>query len=836
MIRPPTIAGIEPWYSRAMLPAVPSKQELRSPGRRPSGPRFCAALMVMAAALTGCNRETPTAVVPPTPPHAPSSPGPSTTDAAFVGSGACVRCHEPEVRAWKGSHHDLAMQQPTDSTVLGDFNNTTFTYHGVTTTFSRKDGKFHVRTDGPDGALHDYDIAYTFGVYPLQQYLIRFPDGRLQALNVCWDTRSAKEGGQRWFHLYPNENVGHDDILHWTGPYQNWNFMCAECHSTDVHKNYNAEADTFNTTWSEINVACESCHGPASRHVEWADAKAPGATSTPTPPTTPEATGNKGLLVRLYEEPRGNWVFDTTTGIAKRDRPRTDHTEVESCARCHSRRGGAFSDDYPPGKPLADSHRLALLEAALYECDGQIKDEVYEYGSFLQSKMYAAGVTCTDCHNPHSLRVLGDNNTCARCHLSTKFDTPEHHKHAQGTQAAKCVSCHMPTRNYMVVHARHDHSFRVPRPDLTVKTGVRNACNGCHTDQSAQWAADAAVRLWGPKRAETPHYGVAFDAARRTLPGAQAGLLKLIDDPSQPAIVRASAIEDLTADAGSRALPSVESSLRDPDPQVRAAAARSLRRVGPTSPSGLVEWLAPLLSDPIREVRMDAARTLATVPNPPIPESARAAYAKSLDEYRASEQANADRPEARINLGVLAQDLGDPAGAEREYRAAIRVAPRFAASYVNLADLFRAQGKEKDAEQTLRDGLTKAPNDAGLHHALGLSLVRQKRTDEALTQLRLAAEAAPDNPRFAYVYAVALDSAGQRAGATAALKLALDRHPGDRDILAALASYAAEDGRFPEAVAYADRLVAAAPGDPDAIAFRNHIAELAAGRRRSPGP
>lgn len=779
-------------------------------------------------ALAGCDRSVPTAVDSPSPPRTPAesdralSPG----DAAFVGAAACVRCHETEVRAWEGSHHDLAMQEPTEDTVLGDFNDTTFTYHEVTSTFYRNDGKFCVRTDGPDGALHDYPIAYTFGVYPLQQYLIRFPDGRLQALNVCWDTRSVKEGGQRWFHLYPDENVTHDDILHWTGPYQNWNHMCAECHSTDVHKNYDAEKDTFNTTWSEINVACETCHGPASRHVEWADAQAAGSRD-PGP-------GNKGLLVRLREEPRGEWIFDMSTGIAKRDRPRTDYTEIQTCARCHARRG-AFSEDYTPGKPLGDTHRLALLETALYECDGQIKDEVYEYGSFLQSKMYAAGVTCTDCHDPHSLRVVGGNDTCAKCHLSTRYDTTDHHRHKPKTEAAQCVNCHAPTRNYMVVHARHDHSFRVPRPDLTVKTGVRNACNECHTDQTAQWAADAAVKWWGPRRAEMPHYGVALDAARRSLPRAQAGLVKLIDDPSQPAIVRATALDDLTAVAGSPAMPAIGRSLTDPDPQVRAAAARSLRQVPATSPSALVESLAPLLSDPVRQVRMDAARTLAAFPDAPLSETSRAACTKALEEYRDSEIANADRPEPHINLGVLALDQGDPAAAEREYRAAIRVAPRFGATYVNLADLYRVQGDEQKTEQTLRDGISQAPNDPSLHHALGLALVRQRRVEEALAELRHAAEASPDNSRFAYVYAVALDSAGQRPGAIAALKAALNRHPGDRDVLAALASYAAEAGRLAEAVEYADRLVAAAPGDPEAIAFRNRIVDAAKGQQQPPG-
>jgi Flp pilus assembly protein TadD/nitrate/TMAO reductase-like tetraheme cytochrome c subunit len=786
--------------------------------------RPLAALLALAA-VTGCDKAAPSAsVVPPAaPPRSAATAVATIENASFVGAAACIRCHEAESHDWEGSHHDLAMQEATEATVLGDFNDTAFTYHEVTSTFYRKDGAFYARTDGPDGALHDYPIAYTFGVYPLQQYLIRFPDGRLQALNVCWDTRSVKDGGQRWFHLYPDENVRFDDVLHWTGPYQNWNHMCAECHSTNVRKHYDPDKDVFATSWSEIDVSCETCHGPASRHVQWADSQKAG----------PEHVdkGDKGLVVQFKDDERADWFFDTTTGIAKRERPRTNHAEVEACARCHSRRG-TFSEEHTPGKPLADTHRLALLERALYEPDGQIKDEVYEYGSFLQSKMYAAGVTCTDCHNPHSLRVAGENMTCARCHLSTKFDVPEHHKHAQGTDAAKCVSCHAPTKNYMVVHARHDHSFRVPRPDLTLKIGSPNACNGCHADKSAQWAADAAVKWWGDKRAAMPHYGVALDAGRRSLPGSPTALLGLIDDATQPPIVRASALEFLADATSTSAIGSIIRSLGDADPQVRAAAARALQNRSDQTPAQLGRDLTPLLSDPVRQVRMDAARTLAATRDVPLTKEARAAFERALDEYRLAEGINADRPESRMNLGVLALDRGDPETAEREYLAGIRVAPRFGAPYVNLADLYRAQDREQATEQTLRQGLAMAPNDAGLRHALGLSLVRQKRLAEALVELRLASELNPENPRYPYVYAVALDAAGQREEAMLVLRGTDKRHPGDVDVLAALATYSADAGRFTDALAYADRLVALTPTDRSSIEFRDQLRARAASKSR----
>src|SRR3954453_11597546 len=249
-------------------------------------------------------------------------PSHAADKASFVGASTCAECHAAETGLWRNSHHALAMQKATSATVLGDFSDATFEHFGVTTTFSRSGDTFMVRTDGPDGALHDYQIAYTFGVYPLQQYLIEFPDGRVQALSVAWDTRPRREGGQRWFHLYPNEAILHDDLLHWTGPYQNWNFSCAECHSTDVHKNYDAAKDSFQTTWSEINVACETCHGAGSRHVAWARHE--------------NADTDKGLAVAFRERAAAAWTIDPKTGNARRSELQPLRTELETCGRCHS--------------------------------------------------------------------------------------------------------------------------------------------------------------------------------------------------------------------------------------------------------------------------------------------------------------------------------------------------------------------------------------------------------------------------------------------------------------------------------------------------------------------
>ncbi|MGH6629180.1 MAG: multiheme c-type cytochrome, partial [Burkholderiales bacterium] len=417
---------------------------------------------------------------------APAASPPPLIAANHVGAKTCAECHAPQYDAWKVSHHALAMQEVAEQAVLGDFNNAEFHYAGVTSGFFRRDGKFMVRTDGPDGKLADFEIKHTFGVTPLQQYLIEFPDGRLQALSIAWDARAREEGGQRWFHLYPKEHITHRDELHWTKLQQNWNFMCADCHSTNLKKNYDETTNSFKTTWSEINVACEACHGPASNHVAWAKKEGDWKRY--------DAPG-RGFAVAYDERKGAAWAMDAQSGSAVRSRPRDTTKEIETCARCHARRG-QVSEDYGPGRAIGEGYRVSLLDDGLYWPDGQMRDEVYNHGSFLQSKMHAKGVTCSDCHDPHSHKLRAPGNAvCTQCHLPTQYDARSHHHHAAGSKGAECAACHMPTTTYMVVDPRHDHSFRVPRPDLSVGLGTPNACNQCHADKKPQWAA-AAVQKW----------------------------------------------------------------------------------------------------------------------------------------------------------------------------------------------------------------------------------------------------------------------------------------------------------------------------------------------------
>ena len=707
------------------------------------------------------------------PPKSPVTAQQSATLSApgFVGRATCAGCHAEQDRLWQGSHHDLAMQQANEQTVLGQFNHDTFSKDGVVSEFFRQDGRFMVRTDGADGKLADFEIKYTFGVTPLQQYLIELPGGRLQALSIAWDSRPQAAGGQRWFHLYPNEKIDHRDELHWTKLSQNWNFMCAECHSTDLKKNYDEASRGYHTTWAEIDVACEACHGPGSQHVALVN-KTPGYESID--PRT------HGLVTQLDERRGAHWTINPESGNAAREPARTSGKEIETCARCHSRRGQWFAD-VRPGDPLMNSHLPAVLREGLYHADGQIDGEVYEYGSFLQSRMNHAGVTCSDCHEPHSLKLRAEGNgVCLQCHAADRFDTPTHHFHEAGSDASQCVECHMPAKHYMVVDPRRDHSFRIPRPDLSVKIGTPNACNQCHTDQSPQWAAEALRQRLGHDPKGYQDYAETLHAARTGASDAGSRLEALLRATDQPAIARATAAEALGQRLTPEAFPSLVQAMQDADPLVRASALEATDTVPPEQ-----RWEAAhaLLRDPVRVVRALAAETLADVPADQVPSAERAELDLAGSEYLAAQQLNADEPGSQVNLGNFLSAKGDVAGAEHAYREALAIDPGWIPAIVNLGDLYRQSGRDAEGESLLRDALERYPVAASLQHSLGLLLVRQKKLTDALPSLRKAAELAPENTRFLYVYAVALQSVGKNKDALKIVLKGLKTAPFDPGLL-----------------------------------------------------
>ena len=756
----------------------------------------------MLVSLQACNRQADTGDQQQT--RLPAKP-------TFVGSQSCAGCHQPETEEWHGSDHHLAMQEANAKTVLGDFDNVKFTHFDVVSTFYKQGERFFVKTPDSNGTPTEYPIDYTFGHQPLQQYLIKFPGGRYQALNICWDSRPKEEGGQRWFHLYPDEKIPSDDELHWTRQHFNWNYMCADCHSTNLKKNYDLASNTSQTTWSEMNVSCESCHGPGSNHVAWA--------SKPD-----KDLSDMGLAVVLKEKPPGHWLQDPETNKPVRSHALDSHTQVENCARCHSHRR-ILEKDFQHGQRFADTHRPAILEQQLYHPDGQINEEVYVYGSFVQSKMYHEGVRCTDCHNPHTTKLRFEGNLlCAQCHQAGLYDTPSHHYHQPESSGAQCVECHMPSKHYMVVDPRRDHSLRVPRPDLSVKLGTPNACNQCHQDQSNEWAADA-LRKWlddSGKPAPPEHYGEVIAAGRANEPGSEQRLIDLIANQQTPGIARATAVSLLGNRLSQAGAQASLAALSDADPAVREAALTALE---PIDAEQRIDVAVPLLRDPIRAVRIEAARILAsTIPLGLMSSGDQRAYNRAQGEYERSLRAVADRPGSHMGLGLLYSNLGDAKRAEESYRQAIAVDPTHAQSRVNLAELlFQRGGRQSEAQKLLQEAVSLQPDNGIYHEALGRHWIRVKDYQRGLASIGRAAQLMPDNAHVQFFYGVALNQLGQFTQALPFLQKAHQLEPDNAEYLSGLATICRDHRQWPLTLQYAQDLANRHPQQPGVTEFLQEI-------------
>ena len=709
--------------------------------------------------------------------------------ATFAGSLKCKECHQKEYDKWLNSNHDHAMDVANEKTVLGDFNNAAFEAHGVSSRFYKKDGRFFVRTQGPEGKMGDFEVSYTFGWFPLQQYLVPFPGGRLQCLPIAWDVREKK-----WYHLYPKEPLDPKDWLYWTNAAQNWNGMCAECHSTNLKKNYDVKTDTYKTTWSDIDVGCEACHGPGSHHVQWAEM----------PDMARPKVENVHLVVK-------------TSGLGSRK-------AVELCAPCHSRR--ASLGDYTHAEAeLLDSVLPSLLTQELYFPDGQILDEVYAYGSFTQSKMYHREVRCSDCHDVHGLKLVKEGNAlCLQCHRAAEYDSKEHHFHKKkgekgdpikspdgkvlfevGT-GAECVQCHMPGRTYMGIHYRLDHSLRIPRPDLSIKIGTPNACNRCHVDKNSQWSVDAITKWCGPGR--RPHYGTVIEAGRKGLPEAKKDLIRLAGDPLYPVIVRATALHLLTAYPGEDAVQAFELALMDEEALIRRTAVQSIYLSGQRRQT---ELIAPLLYDPVAAVRMEAVSTLAGDPSKGLSSDQRKVFQNDLQEYIQSMEYSGDFAFGRYNLGNLYAALNEPQEAIRNYHAALKIDDLFYPAKVNLAMLYNSRGENDKAERLLRDVVAKHPELYDIAYSLGLLLTEMGKPEEALRFLERAAKGLPDRSRLQYNLGLLLQRLKRDSEAESALQKALVLEPANMDYLYALTDFYLKRNRLAEAKKVAEKMVAAHP-------------------------
>jgi tetratricopeptide (TPR) repeat protein len=694
---------------------------------------------------------------------------------SYVGDQQCKSCHANEYTNWQKSDHFKAIQKADDSSVLGNFKNASFTADGVSTHFFKKEGKFYINTEGDDGKNRDFEVRYAFGYYPLQQYLIEFPDGKLQTTRLSWDSKQKK-----WFHQYAGQKIDYRNWLHWTKNAQNWNTMCAECHSTNLKKNYDVDKDSYHTSFDVLNVSCEACHGPGKNHISYIGGE---------------------------DYKKGNKIEHSLLQLAKNN---SQTAQINACAPCHALQNG-LDPQKTNSEELLDNYVPVLPNTERFHADGQVNEEDYTYASFLQSKMYTRGIKCSNCHDPHSgkLQLIG-NLTCLKCHEKT-YDSPSHHFHQINTEASLCKNCHAPGKYYMGNDLRHDHSFRVPRPDLSVQYSTPNACNNCHTNKSAKWSSDAVEKWYGSKRKY--HYAEDLIPGSKINEKSEYHLLKLMADTSVPNIIKATAVNYLGNISSEKSVNALSTSLNDKDPLIRYTALRSLMYQYRFLANKTI--IAPLLNDKVKAVRIAAAELMGFMGEDQIPPEYLSSYSIAKNEFEKNLVYQTDFAHGNIPLAdYYARNKNYPL-AEKFYKRTLQKDSLANLARLNLAVVYNTQGKNAEAIDILKMAVkTDDKNDQAWYNlALLYNEINDSKNTAAAFEKTLSLK--PVNARFFYNYGLFLQQKGNSVKAISILQQGLKQFPADESLNYAMTFIYIQTGHPDKAKTFATVLKSINPNNPD---------------------
>ncbi|MCO4798448.1 MAG: hypothetical protein KC484_04490 [Colwelliaceae bacterium] len=672
----------------------------------------------------------------------------NVTDLTGTNKTACIYCHANQLMEWQTSDHAKSMAIADKHSVLGNFNNATVKHYGQKAIFFIEKNQYQVKISYDDKS-DTYPIKYTFGYFPLQQYLVETEPGTLQVLPFAWDSRDKKEGGQRWYHNYAHEEIRPEDRLHWRQPLQNWNGMCADCHSDGLERNYDTDKNSFNTQFDNINVGCLSCHGDTPEHGEKQN----------------KESSHRAAVV----PPLGNWLRNINDKTAHWQGKARDNSFMDNCFACHSLRS-PLTDGFKANIPFLEQFTPQLPAAPNYHADGQIKEEVYVYGSFLQSKMYGAGVNCLDCHDKHTMKIkIEGNGLCLQCHSGETYNVKEHHQHQENSQGAECVNCHMPETRYMGVDDRRDHSFKIPRPDLSEQFNTPNACIKCHEDKSNQWAEENLTKWHGKPQTLLPSkYFLMKLNAGQSISVAQH--LSIIADEKLDVISRASALQMLSYTTQSIPANKLLPYIKHNEPLLRLSAASVGLLLAPKERE---KHLSALLNDKLKAIRVAAARSLVSTT---ITSENQSIFSSAFEELTSANEINSWRGEFRANQAMMALEVNDSLGAETLLKQAIKIEPYFDAGYINLADLYRSQQRASLVNSVLRQGMKNNPLSGALTYSYGLHLVRQQKLAKAIEYFEKSINLDSQNSQYAYTYVLAIDGKGNSQNALIELKKLIPKY------------------------------------------------------------
>lgn len=676
----------------------------------------------------------------------------------------CKQCHKKQFENWYISDHFKAMAKADNKSVLGNFNNQTISFHNIRNRLFIKNKQYFINTLNENKKYQDYKISYTFGHYPLQQYLIETKKGHLQALNIAWDSREKSEGGQRWFHLQKEIN-GTKDIFFWTRHFQNANSRCIQCHTTNYSKNYNRETKTYNSSWSDINISCEACHIDVKKHLSLAK-------------KNKFSNFQKDSLSHTVK--KATWIFKKDKNSAIIANPNFNILQnqkniINICGTCHSRRENISK--FKTNEDFYDNFKLKMLEKNLYEIDGQILDEVFVLGSFLQSKMYKKGVSCTNCHEPHSQKLYFEgNNLCLQCHKKNIFDVKTHHNHKKNSIGSKCINCHMPQKKYMGVDFRADHSFSIPRPDLSILYNTSNACTNCHKNKSNLWAKKSLKNFLKKQNKNLSNKKDTYTKINKMLQNNNFSALNyfLTEEINSLAKIQiATLYEQLKKFPINNTYNILSKDLKNKNILIKLSAISALEYAPPKIKISL---LFPLKDDKNLSVRNKITQVLSSSFDFMNKEQ-KQIFKKLTKELIKTLEYNSDSPIYLTNLANLYINLKNFNQAKKLLKEALEIEANYLPANLNLADIYRIQGLEKKVFNTLKKTLTFAKDYSIVYYSIALHYLRINKVSQAIKYLKISISKKDANALNFYVYALALLKNNQIEKAKEILTKSLEKWP-----------------------------------------------------------
>ena len=641
----------------------------------------------------------------------------------YVGSATCATCHKKFYDLWSTSFHGLAMQRYTPQLArdAGFQNNVSVRIGEVTYTTALTDQGGAIVEHSSSGERR-YPIEFTLGGKNIYYFLTPLDRGYLQVLPLAYDVRE-KSWLDSTRSMTMHENISRTEPVHWRDRALTFNTSCYGCHVSQIETNYLPSSDSYNTTWREPGINCETCHGPAGKHV------------------------------RLYQAAEKSGTTPSQLGLVSfKDLSHAQRND--SCGSCHAK-ASLITGGFRIGDKFYDHFSLAAYENSDYFPDGRDIGENYTYTSWSLSPCVKSGqLDCVHCHTSSGRYryAKGDPNAaCLPCHEERVKNATAHTHHKADSLGNRCISCHMPMTDYAHMR-RSDHSMRPPAPAATIAYGSPNACNICHKDKDARWA-DKLVRQWHNDDYQAPILAQAalIDAARKHQWSNLPQMLAYINDPNHDPVFAASLIRLLFSCPDPRKFDAIESAVKDPSPLVRASAIDVLSQRLDTHAINLV---AQATKDDTRLVRIRAASTLSVVPLSSIDESLRPSVQAASQEYVASLNTRQDDFGQHLNLGNYHANRRELPQAAAEYERAAALRPGIAASLVNASVVYSQLGDLNKAEDALRRAIASDSSESAAHFNLGLLLAEKGQTGEAIKELRKTLQLDKQNAAAAYNLAV----------------------------------------------------------------------------------